>query len=108
MGRSLAWPPSVAVRDRSITDSADDPGLDPVGVILDIAPLAELGDQDQEPGAGEVDINGPGRFPGGHRWRHVGYIIVDSDLEHHVPERPGPVVQADQGLKPLRAWFELV
>ena len=48
---------------------ADDPRLGPVGKVADIAALAELGDENKDLTAGQVDVQRLGRIAVRHGWR---------------------------------------
>src|SRR5437899_11890393 len=78
--------------------STDDPGLDPVGEVADLAPLAELRHQDQGLGPGQVHIDRLRGVADGHRRRDEAFLAIDQDAEDDAPQRARAVVEADERL----------
>src|SRR5689334_8364572 len=78
---------------------ADDPGLGPIGEIADIAAVAEFGHENQDLTAREVDVQGLGRVAFGQGRRLESLLTIHEDAEDDAPERPGPLIDADQGLE---------
>lgn len=80
--------------------SSDNPCLHPVGEVADVASIAEIGVQDQVLSAADIDIDGLGIITAGlRRFRPELLLAIDQDAKHDAPERPGTLVNADQGLE---------
>ena len=82
--------------------------LEIVREVADLPALAELGHEDQEFGPGDVDVHRLGRLTHRHRRRFVADLAIDSNLENHVAQRSGAVIEPDQSLESLQARLELV
>src|SRR5271166_5603221 len=78
---------------------ANDPGLDPVGQIPNVSPFTKLGDQDEQLGFGDVDVDRLRSISRAHRGRRDPRFAIGEDPKDHAAQRPGAIVHADQRLE---------
>ena len=88
--------------------SADDSGFHPVGEVAHIAAIAKFGGQDQELSAGKIDVDRRGGSWSVMGWSLESFLAVDEHAKDDAAQRPGPLVDPHECLKPAIARLDPV
>src|SRR5208283_5053823 len=78
---------------------ANDPGLDPVGQIPNVPPFTKLGDQDEQLGFGDVDVDRLRSISRAHRGRRDARFAIGQYSKDHAAQRSGAIIDPDQRLE---------
>src|SRR5271165_6857362 len=87
---------------------ANDPGLDPVGQIPNVPPFTKLGDQDEQLGFGDLDVDRKRSVSRAHRGCCDARFAIGQYSKDHAAQWSGAIIDSDQRLESLVAGLQPV